>query len=357
MRRPFRSLTWTATAGMLVVLAGPLVTQSAADAPTAQGWWNAAHQGVPPPAPPDVPPDGLLVQGAAARPAGPGAPGLGGTPAAPASTQAISALTFPVPPDAIVEQLVLKLVGDPPQSTTVTACAVTGPYEPVQNGEFAKRPPFDCAVTAVPMLDPAAKTLVFGSDLANLVREGQLSLVLVPGELDRLIFEKPGEDALTVRSNSGTGAPGEAVFDPGAPPAFSSPSFGGGGGFDSTSPPSGGGFDSASPPTFGSGSLDAGGTSPLGAGGSTPPAVAATPPAALAGPQRGPSTLAGQGAPTGPDNRTLLLLGLLAVVGAFAMSTRQAAAPGAAVVPAPIPPQERGIGRFRQVRASRAVPL
>lgn len=347
-------VTWAATCGLLTVLAGPLAAQGNADAPTAQGWWNAAHQGVQPPAPPDVPPDGLLVQGAAARAVAPGAPGLGGTPVAPASTQAIAALTFTLPPGAIVQQLVLKLVGDPPPSVTVSACAVTGRYEPVQNGEFANRPVYDCAVTATPTVDPVAGTLVFGSDLVNVVRGNQLVLALVPGELDRLVFEKPAADALSVRINSGTGAPGEAAFDPGTPPALSSPSFGVGSG----TPPSGAGFGSGGSPSVASGGLDSGSTTALDAGQLSPPEVASPDPApALAGPQAGPSSLVGRGAGTAPDRRTLLLLGIVAVGGAFFLSARRDAVPGASAVPAAIPPQERGVGRFRQMRTSRSVPL
>lgn len=341
-----RTLGPLAAAGVLAgLLAGPFVALGYADAPTSQGWWSSANQGVQPPAPPDVPEDGLLVQGGAARPLAPGVPTVGGTPAAGVSTQALSALTFAVPSGAVVESLVLKLAGDPPASTTVFACAITGPYRPAQNGEFAKRPPYDCARNSVPKLDPAKGTLSFSSDLTGLVQNGSLSLMLVPGDVDRIILQKPGATALVLR-RSGTGAPGTAPFDPGKAPAVQGPPSNGGSGSAGPQPSSG--FGSAGPPLAGS----------PGQGGALPtaPKVAspqALPPPALGGPSTEATSQAGRSAVDG-STRTLLLLGLVIVGLAFVLGSRESLA-GAG--PAPIVPQERGIGRFRQLRDTRAVPL
>ena len=347
-----RLVTWAATCGLLTILAGPLAAQSDADAPTAHGWWNATHQGVQPPPPPDVPPDGLLVQGAAARPVGAGAPSLGGGPAAAGSTQAIAALTFTLPPETTVEKLVLQVVGESPPSVSVTACAISGPYEPVQNGEFAKRPAYNCALTVTPTFDPGAGTLMFGSDLVHLVRGNQLVLALVPGELDRLVFAKPDSHALSVRLNPTSGAGGESPFDSGRSPALSSPSFRAGA--DTAS--SGADFGSSDTFSFYSGSLASGSTPPLNAGQPSPSEVRSPVTApALGGARAGPSSLAGRGADTASDKRTLLLLlGLVAVGAAFFFSAQRDAASAGAAGTAP---QERGLGRFRQPRTSRSVPL
>lgn len=333
---------------LAALLAGPLATPGHAEAPTAQGWWSIAHQGVQPPAPPDVPEDGLLVQGGAARPVAPGAPTPGGTPAVAATTQALSALTFVLPAGAAVESLVLKLVGDPPASTTAFACPVTGPYEAVQNGEYGKRPSFDCLTNAVPVLDPVAGTLTFGSDLTGIVRGRSLSFVLLPGEADRLVLQKPGATALVLRRSTGSSGPGTTPLNPGPPPpqgpAASGRSV-------SAGPPPASGVGTSGPPL---------GSSPgLGTGSSPPasPAVApAVPAPVLGGPRTGPTTTAGP-VPVDGSNRALLLVALLAVGAVLVLSTRPAASPSARAAAPLAVPQERGIGRFRTTRDHRAVPL
>lgn len=348
MTRPRPVAALFVSAAVMTVLGGPMAVPAFADAPTAQGWWSSTHQGAQPPAPPDVPVDGLLVQGAAAQPVAPGAPTLSDTPAQPASTQALSALTFAVPTGSAVESLVLKVAGDPPESTTVSACVVTGSYEPVQNGEFATRPTFDCTLTAVPVLDATAGTLSFDRALAALVRGGSLSFVLLPGRVDRLVLQKPGASSLVLRRSGGAGAPGPAAFDPGEAPALEGTSFGGG--FGSAGPPSD--FGTTVPPLDSSTTLGVG--SPLPAA----PEMAdlqALPPA-LGGPRTGPTSLTAQGAPD-RSTRTVLLLALFVVGAILVLSGRPSTTATTPAVPAPIPPQERGVGRFRKLRDRRAVPL
>lgn len=347
-----RQNVWVATCGLLVVLAGPLAATSAASAPTAQGWWTTANQGVRPPSPPDVPSDGLLVQGVAARSAAPGVPASGGTAAAGTSTQAMAAVTFTVEPGAVVERLVLKVVGNLPSSMSVIGCLVTGPYEPAQNGEFAKRPSYDCAVTATPRLDPAAHTLVFGPDLATFVKGNQLALALIPGELDRLVFEKPARDALSVRIHHGTGAPGESAFTPGAAPAFARPLTG------SEPGPSKGGFENVSVLGPTAGTPDSLVTPAVNLGGTASPVIAVgSAPPALGDVRTEPTRLAVQAVGTGQDRRPLLLLGLVVIVAAFFLSAHRDGAAETSGQPASTPSQVRGVGRFRQTRTSRSVPL
>lgn len=356
-RRPVGAGAACAVAALSIMLTVPLTGPALAAAPTLQGWWNSAHQGIQPPTPPDVPADGLLVQGAAAQPIAPGTPGLGGTPAEPISIQALSALTFTVPAGSDVESLVLKIAGSPPQSTSVYACPVTGPYQPVQNGEFAERPPFDCTTSATPILDPVGGTLGFGSDLAGLVSKGSLSFVLLPGGAERLVLQKPDAKALVLTQSGGTtGAPGAIPVDPGPPPALDEPTTGGPS-FE-TGPSGSGEVPLGS--ELGSGPAE---TQSFGVGGTpaAPGPDVADPEAAgsplLGGPRTGPTRATGAGAVDGPT-RNLLLLALLAVGGALVLSNRpHVAAPLGAAIPAAIPPQERGIGRFRRLRDQRAVAL
>ena len=247
----------------------------------------------------------------------------------------------------------LKVAGDVPESTSVYACVVTASYTPVQNGQFADRPPFDCTTTAIPVLDPVGGTLGFGSDLAGLVSKGSLSFVLLPGGADRLVLQKPDPKALVLTRSSGPGVP--AVVR-GEPPALEDPTTGG---------PS---FEGA---TSGLGEVPL--ASDLGSGTFETPAFAAAaapsaprpevadPQAAetpvLGGPRIGPTSPTGGGAVDGPT-RNLLLFALLGVGGALVLGSRpHTAAPLGTTVPASIPPRERGIGRFRQLRDQPAIPL
>lgn len=319
-----------------------------AEAPEAQAWWNGAHQAVPPPPPPDVPPDGLLVQGGGTKPLEAGVPTLSGTPA---GHQAVSALRFKVPPQAQIERLVLKIVGESPEASTVTACVTTQAFEPVQNGPFADIPPYDCAERAVPQLDAAAGTLTFGAELTGLVRAGTLSFVLLPGDVDRMVFAKPGADSLTVERGPEPGTT-DGAFDPGEAPALmpGPPAEAGAGS---------GSFDS--PPLMGGDTTEPG----LALGPAPEPAEAQPP--TLAGPDLGPTNVEDRAAQAATsiesDARKFLLVGLAAVVVAFLVMTSRPDSPlvhrRPNVLPSASGPSEtmRGVGKFRGARTSKPMPL
>ena len=94
-----RVASWLAIGSVASAVAVTFLTSVAhADTPTEQGWWTVTNAGAPTagftvPASPDVPPDGLLVQGGSDA----GAP------------SAFAALVYDVPPDSTVGQLTLAV--------------------------------------------------------------------------------------------------------------------------------------------------------------------------------------------------------------------------------------------------------
>ena len=174
--------------------------------PDRKGWWNAAYTaGVPvaPPAPPDVPADGLHVASGAGSP------------------QAIAALAFTLPPDSTATVLTLSTAGVAPQAAGVLACAVlpaSAGFAPAQNGRWEERPQYDCAGAATATVGADGKVTF---PVASLARGGQLVIALVPGATDRVSFAPPGGDALQISTSPGTGvpaAPGSVSGDGSATP-------------------------------------------------------------------------------------------------------------------------------------------
>jgi hypothetical protein len=186
---------------VVVLLAGAvggLASPSSADAPTAQGWWNAANMGLAqPPDPPDVPSDGLLLQG-----------GLSGP-------SAYAALNFTLPLDATAASLTLDVASTATQATSVQACISKPGWKPAQGGPMADAPAYDCARSVPAVLSADSKHLVF-RDVSGLATvEGALSLALVPGDSDRVALAKPAASALAVQQP----APAAVAPPPVAPPA------------------------------------------------------------------------------------------------------------------------------------------
>lgn len=181
-----------------LVLAG--AAPAAADAPLAVGWWNVAHQGVAPPAPPDVGAKDLLVQG------GP-------------QPSAVTGLRFVVPDGATVVSLVLPLAAGsaPPRAEAVTACPTTKAWEPAANGAWAAVPTWSCQRFAPAVLSADGAALVV-ADIARLVADdGSLSIALVPGSSDRIVLAPPPPTALQVVPAARAPEPAAVAPPPAAP--------------------------------------------------------------------------------------------------------------------------------------------
>ncbi len=323
----------------------PLVAMSApavADAPTATGWWNlAAREGSPkPPSPPDVMPGDLLVQ--AGDPIG----ALEANPEAGAAPSAVAALRFAVPAGATVGAMTLE-VADGATAMDVRAYLTLDAWKPVENGPLAQAPKADRSRFSQGVLD--GQQLVF-ADIARLLPEsGELSIVILPGAVDRVVIRKPAGAALRVTPAAGS---------------IAAPST-----------------DFSSPPSTGTGSqgsgFDPGGGTALPPGVSVVPDVVPGPaapqpdvaaPVATSVPGPAVRAVSRTGSSLSPDDaRTRYLAAAEAVLvlvtfGLFGWGpfARLAGTFGTASVPATTNASEaavRGVGRFAQARSGKAIRL
>jgi hypothetical protein len=248
------------TTGLAVLAAAP----ASAKAPDVAAWWSQANvgNGAPaPPAPPDVHSGDLFVEGSNAAPA---TSGLG---AAPSSSQAVAGLSFTLPSGAQATSLTLHIDGSPPPQTSVTACSATSSFGSESNGPYTDVPTYTCNQTAAAKLK--GDTLVF-PDIGNLASLGSLSLVLLPGPLDRVVLKKPTGSALSV--TGGVKAPPPLKTGSSPPPGAGIPSSGsaGGAGSGAAGPTGGSGTGAGSGGAVPSlpGSATSGGTG--GTGGQAP---------------------------------------------------------------------------------------
>jgi ABC-type branched-subunit amino acid transport system ATPase component/ABC-type branched-subunit amino acid transport system permease subunit len=204
-----------AVLGLLVMalLAAPA---SRADAPLQQGWWNKLRQaGVPAPAPPDAPPDGLYV---ATDPSGP---------------LAEAAVRVP---GGVPGTLTLRF--DPGQAapgTVVSAFPATRDWAPAQNGNWEGAPTYDATAGVVGQLSSDGSSLTW--QLPGTFPEigGGVDVVLVSTNPlpTTTAFAKPGADAYTPATSPAAEAPDvlppsppDTVFAPG--PLAVEPAFPGG---------------------------------------------------------------------------------------------------------------------------------
>lgn len=177
--------------GTLVVAAALAAAEPAAaaepGAEVRQGWWTAANpSGSVPPSitGPDVPADGLLVQGSPSD----------------TSPAAVSAIVAAVPSDGRPSSLVVHLAPDSPPfpGSTLKACPLTAPdIEPVQGGTMTNAPAYDCTDAVAVAPDTDGTTFTF--DAAPLLVGDIVAAALVPGTpTTRVVLAKPGDDLLTV---------------------------------------------------------------------------------------------------------------------------------------------------------------
>jgi hypothetical protein len=210
-RRPRRALR-AAQAVLVVTLAGAFGSGGApaqADAPIVQGWWTTTNQndalpvtppGLPVTVPPDVPADGLLVQGGAAED----------------SPNAYAALVYDLDAGSAAQRLVLNV--SPNSATTPQAglkvCALKdSSVSPQQGGPIAKAPAYDCAKSAT--AQPSADGTAYTFDAGKVADGTTVAVAILPTTAtDRVVLSKPGGTSLVTTA---------AASDSSAPPAFSEP--------------------------------------------------------------------------------------------------------------------------------------
>jgi hypothetical protein len=187
----------------------------------------------PPPAPPDVPSGGSLVQGG------------------PSSPNAYAALVYQLAQGATIGDLTLKVASG--SATTsgskLQVCPLTNPtIHGEQGGPMADAPQYDCSkkTTAQPVSGGGS----YQFNVSSFVADGALAVAILPtSPSDRVVFIAPGGDSLAVQpgTTSGLGpptaqdttsaggsvatsqsaSPGSSGFGPSTAPAASAPTLGG----------------------------------------------------------------------------------------------------------------------------------
>jgi len=184
----------------------------------------------------------LLVEGSNALPA------VSAVSTAPISSIAVAGIRWQLPAGAVPASLSLSMAGSPPPFVTVQACQATSSFAAVYGGPYADVPSYSCATPIDGVVKGGALTF---PGIGKLASGNTLSVVLLPGPLDRVVFSPPSVSSLVVtktsvprepphcacppvsggahRSGQGTGGAAAPGPPPSVPPApqTSSPASGG----------------------------------------------------------------------------------------------------------------------------------
>ena len=221
MPSPPLRLVAVALAAVVVGVLAP-TTAGAAELVDAGWWWRLQADGpAPVPAPPNVPPGGLMVQGA------------------PDGASAVAAVRFAVPPDAVNPVLTLALAQGGNQganSGVVLACPATSAWASGDAQAWSTRPEVQCAAPIVGELSADATTITFA--LGTVPASGTVDVVLTPGTSDgqpfsgangstfSLVLAPPDGGSLSTTSDAATPAGdtsgGTSTFDPAPTGTFGS---------------------------------------------------------------------------------------------------------------------------------------
>ncbi len=216
MRRRFSPLALAAALGTSAVVAGLGTNPVGASAPDQQGWWTTLNQGSAPevglpvsaPTPPDVPAQGLLVEGPS-NSEGPSS-----------NPVAYAGLVYYLPAGASASTLTLTVATNSATTpmATLELCPLVNPVlNPEQEGPSADAPPFDCThnVTAAP--NAAGSTYQF--EVSQLVTAGSLAVAILPTQpSDRVVFDQPDANSLAVQSPAASSEPQTQSPSPGPTP-------------------------------------------------------------------------------------------------------------------------------------------
>ena len=197
-----RALLVLAASALVAAVSFGFGSTARADAPSSQGWWTSANPGsvgglgapAVTPAPPDVPSNGLLVQGGATSAAGVGNAGA----------IAYAALTYDVPAGATAGKLTLTVAPNSvtTPSTTLELCPLTiQSFQSEAGGPMSDAPSYNCTnnVTAA----QASNSYQF--NVSSLVSSGVLSLAILPtSPTDRVVLSQPDAQSLAVQATSDT---------------------------------------------------------------------------------------------------------------------------------------------------------
>ena len=236
VRRAGQAVVLLALVGGLGSGSGP----AAADAPISHGWWTVTNQSdalpVTPPdlpvaVPPDVPADGLLVQG-------------GPTEDAPT---AYAALAYDLDPGSTAQRLVLTVAPNSatnPQATLKICALKDSGFSGEQGGPMADAPAYDCARSAT--ASPSGDGLTYRFDAGKVADGTTVAVAVLPTTAaDRVVLVRPGSSSLTATGGTG-GSAAPPAYDPSSAPAPA------GGTGTANPPPLQSGGSIAAPPAMGS---------------------------------------------------------------------------------------------------------
>jgi hypothetical protein len=162
-----------------------------ADAPAQQGWWTATNPGTVPGlgigfpaavAPPDVPSNGLLVEGGATA----------------SSPVAYAGLIYQVPVGSAVGALTLDVasVSATTPDGTLELCPLVEPtLVPDQGGAMSDAPAYNCSKSVTG--NPASSGASYGFNVSPLVADGVLAVAILPtSAAERVVFDPPEAGSL-----------------------------------------------------------------------------------------------------------------------------------------------------------------
>lgn len=173
------------------MVAGLGANPAGAMAPNQQGWWTSLNPGsvpevgaLPSPTLPDVPAQGLLVEGPSSSPV------------------AYAALVYYLPAGATASTLTLTTATNSASTpnTTLELCPLTNPVlNPEQGGPSSDAPAYDCTTNVSAGEDSASTGYQF--QVSTLVSDGSLAVAILPtGLTDRVVFNQPDANSLAVQS-------------------------------------------------------------------------------------------------------------------------------------------------------------
>jgi hypothetical protein len=187
-----------------------------AEAPAQQGWWTATNPGTipglgigfPAVAPPDVPSNGLLVEGGASA----------------SSPVAYAGLIYQLPVGSAVGALTLDVASGSATtpSGTLELCPLVEPtLVPDQGGPMSDAPAYNCSKSVIG--NQASSGASYGFNVSPLVADGVLAVAILPtSAAERVVFDQPEAGSLAASTptvtvpSSTTGNSGGAVPAPAA---------------------------------------------------------------------------------------------------------------------------------------------
>jgi hypothetical protein len=190
-RRLAASLVLATVLATFAMVAGRGAKPAGAMAPDQQGWWTSLNAGsvpevgsLPSPTLPDVPAQGLLVEGPSSSPV------------------AYAALVYYLPVGATASTLTLTIAANSASTpnSTLELCPLVNPVlNPEQGGPTSDAPAYDCTKNVSAGTDSEGSGYQF--QVSSFVSDGSLAVAILPtGLTDRVVFNQPDANSLVVQS-------------------------------------------------------------------------------------------------------------------------------------------------------------